>query len=363
MTRRNILIGAAGAAASGWTGDAGAASPANAAPGTGLRDLARTRGTIYGAAAVSTVLRSDPALAALYAREVGIIVPDFEMKWSRIRPDIATYNFAGGDYLAAFAKQNGQKLRGHNLAWEESNPPWMRSYLTAENAEATLVDHIDRIVRRYAGAMHSWDVVNEPIWVDHRKPGGLRDGVWLRTLGARYIDVAFHAARVADPHAMLVLNEAATETVKPTDLRMREKFINLLDRLKRDGVPVDAVGLECHFSTRSKLDGGDFSKYLAALSGRGYKILITELDVSDTDEPSTDVAVRDRAVARIYELVTSIAVRHRAECIITWELSDKYSYMRDVKRPDGSAPRPLPFDANLQRKPCWQSMARAFALP
>jgi endo-1,4-beta-xylanase len=356
------LIGVAGAAAFGWTNADGAAGSANPLPGIGLRDLARARGTIYGAAAVSSVLRSDPALATLYTRETGIIVPDLEMKWSRVRPNLTTYDYAGGDDLAEFAKQNDLKLRGHNLAWEEFNPPWMKSYLTAENAEATLVDHIDRIVRRYAGAMHSWDVVNEPIWVDHNKPGGLRDGVWLRTLGARYIDIAFHTARAADPNAILVLNEAATETLKPSDLRTRDNFINLLDRLKRDNVPVDAVGLECHFGTKSKLDADDFSKYLAALSNRGYKILISELDVSDMDEPSADIAVRDQAVARVYEMVTSIAVRHRAECVITWELSDKYSYMRDVKRSDGSAPRPLPFDAKLQRKPCWQAMASAFTL-
>jgi endo-1,4-beta-xylanase len=50
--------------------------------------------------------------------------------------------------------------------------------------------------------------------------------------------------------------------------------------------------------------------------------------------------------------------------VICWELADKYSFYNDVwkQRHAGStrAPRPLPYDAEYQRKPLWHTIAEAF---
>jgi endo-1,4-beta-xylanase len=369
ISRREFLDVSLGAAALtvGSMGEGRAAEDRIGAAGE-LRRLAGARNVLFGAAAVSRVLKSDPAMAAIYVREAALIVPDYEMKWRVIRPAPSTYNYAAADELARFAAQNGLRLRGHCLAWEESNPDWLAATATPDNAEAILVDHIARTVGRYAGRMHSWDVVNEPIWPDHHKPGGLRDGVWLQTLGPRYNDIAFRTARAADPKALLVLNEAGTEATSPLGRQRRADFLALLDRLRQDHVPVDAVGLECHLSTKSPFAAQDFAEYLSALAGRGYKILISELDVSDFDEPSSDVTVRDRAVADVYRAVVSTALREPAvAAIVTWELADKYSWLRDpnvsprYRRADGLAARPLPYDDQLQKKSCWWAMADALS--
>jgi endo-1,4-beta-xylanase len=369
MSRREFFNAAAGAVAL-TAGSAVGSHAAETADRAGnppdLRALAGARNVLLGAAAASSVLKSDASMAAIYAREVSLLVADYEMKWRRVRPDQSTYNYAGGDALARFAAEHGMRLRGHCLAWEESNPGWLGATATRDNAESILVDHIDKMVGRYAGRIHSWDVVNEPIWPDHRKPGGLRDGVWLQTLGPRYIDMAFRAARAADPKAMLVLNDAGTEVTSPLGQRRRQDFLNLLDRLQRDQVPVDAVGLECHLSTKAQLEPDDFAGYLSALAHRGYKILITELDVSDFDEPSAEVEVRDRAVAGIYRDVISAALSQPAVvAVLTWELADKYSWLRDPNshyhRADGLPERPLPYDDMLQKKPCWWAMAHALS--
>lgn len=368
LSRRGLFGFAAGAAALGTVARGGSVTVVDRASAADLRTLAQARNILLGAAAVSRVLRSDPAMAAIYARETAMIVPDFEMKWAIVRPNQSTYNYAGADELARFAAAHGLRLRGHCLVWEELNPAWLAATVTPANAEQILVDHIERTVRRYAGRVHSWDVVNEPIWPDHRKPGGLRDGVWLRALGPRYIDIAFRAARAADPQAMLVLNDAGTEATDALGKRRRQDFLALLDRLRQDQVPVDAVGLECHLSTRSPVAADDFAQYLAAIAGRGFKILITELNVSDYDEPSPDVAVRDRAVAAIYRTVVATAAAQPAViALLTWELADKYSWLRDpnltprYRRADGSPARPLPYDDRLQRKPCWWAMAQALS--
>src|SRR5215831_14790057 len=118
LSRREFLDVSLGAAAL-TVGSMGAGSAAEEAGE--LRKLAGARNVLFGAAAVSRVLNTDPAMAAIYAREAALIVPDYEMKWRAIRPAQSTYNFVAADELARFASQHGLRLRGHCLAWEESN--------------------------------------------------------------------------------------------------------------------------------------------------------------------------------------------------------------------------------------------------
>ena len=324
-----------------------------------LRDIAKAHGVLYGAA-YATVAFQDKAATALQAQQTGILVPDFELKWGAVRPSPDVYNLGPADRLLAFAKRHGMAFRGHNLAWEESNPAWLAKEITASNAEKLLRDHIETVVGHFAGQVHSWDVVNEPIWPQHNKPNGMRDGVWLRTLGESYIDIAFQTARAADPAALLVLNEAGTEPSSPGGHQRRTLFLNLIDRLKGRGVPLDAVGLECHFGTASQFDPDDFGHYLEQLAGRGLRVIISELDVSDLAMISAPVAQRDAAVAAMYHAVATAAMRNRSTiALLTWELTDKFSWLRTSPHPQGVLPRPLPYDADLQPKPARTALAAA----
>jgi endo-1,4-beta-xylanase len=57
--------------------------------------------------------------------------------------------------------------------------------------------------------------------------------------------------------------------------------------------------------------------------------MITELDVIDQELPS-DITVRDRIIARVYEDFLSVVLDEPAvKTIITWGLSDGYTYHTD----------------------------------
>jgi endo-1,4-beta-xylanase len=50
--------------------------------------------------------------------------------------------------------------------------------------------------------------------------------------------------------------------------------------------------------------------------------------------------------------------------LLTWGLSDRYTWLakdKDRPRRDGLPPRPLPLDAQLNRKLAWQAIARSVA--
>jgi len=168
-----------------------------------LRERARARGILYGAA-TGTYQIADAAFAGVLAREAGILVPEYEMKRGVIEPVRGHFDFSGCDALLAFAHQHGMQFRGHPLVWHHRNPDWLDAALAASRDPKLLVDYITAVAGRYRGRMHSWDVVNEAIAPADGRSDGLRETAWLKAFGPSYIDEAFHAARAADPHALLV---------------------------------------------------------------------------------------------------------------------------------------------------------------
>jgi endo-1,4-beta-xylanase len=324
-----------------------------------LRDLAASRGLLYGAATQRSILAGDPQFAAAFAQQCGMLVPENELKWDFIRPTPETYNFDSADWLYNFTQQHQMKFRGHTLAWNKALPPWFNSYANPENARQLLLGHIGTVVGRYAGKMQSWDVLNEAIEPGDKRPDGLRSSPWLELLGPEYIDMAFYAAAEADAKALLVWNEIHME-FNWARANRQALIQNLQRRIKR-GVPIHAVGLQSHLWANVPSYGDDFPIFLQELVDMGLKIMITEMDVMESYIPGP-VETRDKVVAGIYYDYLSTVLSHKSVvAVLTWGLSDRYTYLTKYKpRSDGGPVRPLPLDSNLNPKPAWYSVVRAF---
>ena len=347
MTRRALLAGGASALA----------LPARAAA-PGLRDLAAARGLIYGAAAASYELR-DADYPPLLAREAGMLVPEYEMKRHVVEPREGVFDFSGVDALMDFAATHGQAMRGHPLVWHAANPPWLEEAVRARRDTRLITSYIARVVSRYRGRFHSIDVVNEALAEDGN---GLRGSFWLDAFGSHYIDIAFHAARAADPRALLVYNDYGCEA-GPND-RQRANCLKLLDGLLARGVPVGAMGLQAHLSAFGpKVDRKKLAAFLREIEARGLALLVTEMDVDDEGGP-WDSDTRDRAVADEAARFLDVVLESRAlAALLTWGLSDRYLdppqslHLRLM----GWRDRRLPYDAALAPKPLRAVLARAFS--
>jgi endo-1,4-beta-xylanase len=327
--------------------------------GEPLRDHAARRGLLYGAATQRSILTGDPDFATAFGNECGVLVPETELKWDVVRPTPDSYNFAPADWLYSFTQEHHMKFRGHTLAWNKSLPTWFDSYASSENARQLLLTHIATVVGRYAGKMHSWDVVNEAVEPNDKRADGLRNSPWLELVGPEYIDIAFHAAAEADPKALLVWNEIHLEMNYAR--ANRAAFIqNLKTRINR-GVPIHAVGLQSHLWANMPSFGDDFPSFLETLQHMGLKVLITEMDVMDSDV-SGDVPTRDQMVAQIYYDYLSTVLLHKSVvAVLTWGLSDRFTYLTKYKpRKDGGQVRPLPLDLSLNPTPAYHAIARAF---
>ncbi|WP_199755827.1 endo-1,4-beta-xylanase [Chroococcidiopsis cubana] len=329
---------------------------------TPLRKRATAKGLIYGATSQHRILSSDKKFAARFAQECAILVPEGELKWRTIHPSPNYFNFKPGDWMVEFAHAHGMLFRGHTLVWHGSLPRWFADTVNSRNVEQILLKHITTVAGHYAGKIHSWDVVNEAIHPPHGRTDGLRNTPWLQLLGPNYIDIAFRAAAKADPQALLVYNDFGLDGAAYQDELRRTAVLKLLERLKSVGTPVHALGIQAHWwGGVTRLDSGKLKAFLRDVADLDLKIMITEMDVTDKKLPK-DVILRDRIVAGIYEDYLSVVLDEPAViAVLTWGLSDRYTWLSKYQpRKDRAPVRPLPLDAQLNRKLAWNAIGRAF---
>ncbi len=307
---------------------------------------------LYGAA-TSTNQIHDSDFADVLVREAAFLVPEDVMKRGVIVARRVTYYFSGMDALAGFARAHGLKLRGHPLVWHKRNPDWLDDV-----REDELTGYISALMSRYR--LHSWDVVNEAI--DTSAPGNLRQTVWLKRFGPGYIDLAFHAARAADPSTMLVYNDWGCELGAPQNDRFRAATLNFLEGLRKRAVPIDALGMQGHLGLQgAQVDQAKLRAFVERVAAMGLKILVTEHDVDDDGGPA-DPSARDRMVADASRRFLDVMLDNRATvAVLTWGLSDRYLDPPGWKQKlSGWTPRMLPLDAGLAKTAMYDAMMRAF---
>jgi endo-1,4-beta-xylanase len=334
-----------------------------------LKERAVAKGLIYGAFPDDGYNKffNDLQFQYSFNQDCGLLAT--YLGTSIVHAEENRFDFTSTDYYAKFATDHKLLWRGVPLIWKQYNPEWLEKKFQDSNTsfkevESILTNHISTIVRRYAGKIHSWDVVNEAFNTHSGRKDLLDESSpWFRFLGKNYIDLAFRIASEADPKAMLVYNDAWLDYDIPRDTIQREAVLGLLEYLKSIGTPVHALGIQAHLdaSNNKNLNPEKFKQFLSDVASLGLKILITELDVKDTNLPA-DINTRDRLVAEAYEDYLSVALDEPAViAVITWGLSDRYTWLSQfAPRPDGLPVRPLPLDDRLNRKLAWNAIARAF---
>lgn len=320
-----------------------------------LRQAAQRRGIKVGAAVSSEQLLRDDSFKAAVLRDCALLVPEWELKWATVCKGPLQNDFSGFDAIVRFARENGLAVRGHPLVWHAAMPDWALNEIRNGNAARLLDEHIRLVAGRYATRVFSWDVVNEAIKPEDGMPGGLRDTPWLRALGDGYIERAFRIAHEVDPTARLVYNDYNME-YEPAKAKA---IVALVKKLKDKGVPLHAVGMQSHlWTTRRKLDLPGLRDFCRAIVREGVEVVITELDVRESDFDSS-AEERDRRIASVTGAYLDTVF---AECVprelVLWGLSDRYSWLSKPKfnpeNPQGLLNRGLPYDREMRQKALWQ---------
>jgi endo-1,4-beta-xylanase len=348
--------------------------PADLTGSRSLRVHAGARGLLVGCAVAMKILPDTPLAerevvsteSDLYgqavASQANILVAENAMKWDALRPTADSFDFTEADRLFDFAARAGQKLRGHNLCWHQAIPGWLPQIATKANAADLLVHHIEAVAGRYAGSVHSWDVVNEAIRIEDGRPDALRKSIWLDLIGPDYIDLAFKTAARVDPHARLTYNDYGIELDTPDQMTKRGQVLLLIRRMKARGIPIHAVGIQSHLDASNQLPGDGVIEFVRELRKMGLEVYITELDVRSGKLAGGEDA-RMKAVAHVYsDYLERMLVEPNVAAVLTWGISNRYSWL-NRQDPNSTTPKKrefgLPFDEDFHPTPVFFAMRDA----
>ncbi len=313
-----------------------------------LGSAAASSGRYFGAALDPGALDERP-YRDLAAAQLTSVTPENAMKWESVEGLRGEFTWQRADALVAFAKAHGQKVRGHTLVWHSQLPLWLiNGGFSPDELRNLMVAHIAAEAGRYRGAIYAWDVVNEPFADD----GQWRKSIWYEAMGPDYVPIALRAARAADPDAKLYINDYNVET---DGTKMRALY-DLVASLKRDGVPIDGVGLQSHFVVGAA--PADLKAVMAEFASLGVDVAVTELDLRirlPADDKSLAAQADDYA-----SVVEACRATPRCVGVTTWGMTDDRSWIPSFFSGYGAA---LPFDENYRPKPAVAAMIRAWNEP
>ena len=338
-----------GSAAAGPGTAAGAPSRAQHYPADSLRVLAARVGLRIGTAVNPDLLNTNTKYTQITAEQFSSVTPENVMKWYATEPERGRFDFTEAEQLMAFARANGQKVRGHVLVWHSQLPTWLTSGTwSRDELRSIMREHIFAVAGHFRGRIWAWDVVNEAFNDD----GTLRDTIWLRTIGPSYIADAFRWAHQADPKAILFYNDYNVEGINAKS----NAVYALLRQLKREGVPVEGFGAQGHLATQYGFPR-DVLENLRRFGRLGLATAITEADVRIV--LPVDNAERWAQAAGYSLMLESCLLERSCISYTVWGFTDRYQWVPGVFPLEGEA---AILDADFNPKPAYDAVRRDLAL-
>ena len=292
--------------------------------------------------------------------QFNMLVAENDMKPEAYGGQNGRFNFNGdAEKIVRFATNKKMVMRGHCLVWNQQSPSWISSdggktndkNWTRQEALDIMKNHITNVMQHYKGKVREWDVVNECLDDNQSSvrtnPEGYeikKNCVWQQAIGDDYVDSAFVYAHQADPDAELYLNDYGVEFQGKAK---SAAFYNLATRLKKAGIPIHGVGLQCHFSI-GDVDSLRLDQTISRFEEAGLKCIITELDMGIPDTSAESLEEQ----ARSYRVITDIMLNHdNCTSMVIWGLKDNNSWRESSN--------PLLFTAQLDKKPAYYAVRSA----
>jgi endo-1,4-beta-xylanase len=242
------------------------------------------------------------------------------LSWRRSQPGESESDFTISQGYLQKALINNQIPTFQHLVYGNSSdtPDWLTNgHFTREQAIKIMQDHITNVMesnRSYVqklitdGSISRTEIklqyvvvnegVNEPSYY------------WPQKIGPEYIDLAFQAARAADPDAVLLYNDYKHEL---PNLSKANPVFNLVKHLKNENL-IDGVGMQMHFTggpdgLNPNLSIQELEKGIQAQIDRyekiGVKVHITELDV-DLSKITGTMDDKMQKASAIYRMISKI---------------------------------------------------------
>lgn len=222
---------------------------------------------------------------------------------------------------AEWCRSHGITPKGHPLAWNFVDPPWMKD-VPAGEVLSLQIERIRQCISKFKGVIDIWDVVNEATHYDRdetkRNAPKLTDAIGQAGVG-EYLRRSFDAARNANASAQLIINDYRV------DPEYQKRVLTELNDSQQHPL-YDVIGIQSH------MHGGPwpaaktweicerFSKY-----GRPLHFTETTL-VSGPKTPGgwqTTAEGEEKQAAQVREFYTLLFSHPSVRAITWWDLSDQ----------------------------------------
>jgi GH35 family endo-1,4-beta-xylanase len=255
--------------------------------------------------------------------------------------------------MARWCRANGITPKGHPLAWNHTDPPWLPD--DSAEVRALQLARIDDCVQHFRGLIDVWDVVNEATHFERdefRRRAPKLTRMWQEAGRVAFARDCFRHARAANPGATLLLNDYRTDAA----------YAALLRELAEDpgGRPFDVIGIQSH-QHGGAWSAGQVQDVCDRFGQFGVPLHFTETTLLSGEPawerggpgrpwPSTAAGEQRQAdeVERFYTLLFA----HPAVAGITWwDLSDRGAWQ--------GVPAGL-LRADMSPKPAYERLHRLF---
>ncbi|TFK69084.1 hypothetical protein BDN72DRAFT_870738 [Pluteus cervinus] len=315
-------------------------SPTSAPPqptgsaGSGLNGKFVAKGKkFWGSAADSNTLNI-ASNANILKAEIGALTPENSMKWDSTESSRGSFNYGGSDALVNWATSNGKLVRGHTFVWHSQLPSWVSSIGDRTTLTTVIQNHINGLAGRYKGKIYGTLLlsINEMFNED----GAIRSSVFSNVFGGdSFVNVAFQAARAADPNAILYINDYNLDS----NNAKLQGLVRLVNKVNGGGTRlIDGVGTQMHLQQGGT---GGVAAAINALAATGLDVAVTELDIVGAQSNDYTAVVR------------ACLNQPRCVSITSWGISDTNSWR--------ASSSPLLWDTSYRPKAAYNAVISALA--
>lgn len=337
-----------------------------------LSDAFENQFLVGAAISEDQILGKDKKSISIVKNEYNTITPENSLKWMFIEPQPNKFNFDVSDKYVDFGMKNNMHIVGHALVWHSQLSDYMKGIKDRKTMSFHIQNHINTLVKRYKGKIHTWDVVNEALNED----GTLRESVFFNIMGSEYIENSFSWANDADPDVNLVYND-----YNLCEEPKRKGAIKLIKDLQKKNIKIDGVGIQAHWQLNSPTIE-EIEKTIISFSELGIDVMFTELDISvlpspwelqgaevnqnfekfEDDKKMNPYPIKlpdavKKKLANRYKDIFKLFLKHQDKIsrVTFWGVTDKNSWLNDwpIK---GRTNYPLLFDRNYQSKIAYKSI-------
>jgi endo-1,4-beta-xylanase len=330
-------------------------------------------GTTINANYFDNLYKNDKEYDSIIKSQFNGIVAESNYKMGQIIPNepknpfrltLKDINAKYLDQLIQFGQENKMTIRGHCLIWQNDIPRWL-SKLAKNWNNKQIYDftkqYISLVVGYTKGKIKEWDVVNEVI--DDRGPK-FRSNTWFDNVIDKqdFINQCFVHAKKADSKALLFLNDYSIEGFQERPDSRNYFMLDMVKNMKKNKIPIDGVGLQCHLLSGILDEGYIFSigRTIDEITSMGLKCSITEFDIRICNLQNTPSRQQLEVQKQEYQKMIQLFLVNKGVTGITfWGFTDKLSWIPKLIKNCGGAHL---YDANYKTKPAYQGVIEGLTI-